>query len=56
MVISVVGGLLLMWALGMFLYGRCAVKKNRISLVPRENDPRLAVLIPARDESKVIEG
>ncbi len=56
MVISVVGGLLLMWALEMFLYGRCAVKKNRISLVPRENDPRLAVLIPARDESKVIEG
>lgn len=46
----------LVWAGAMFLLGRYAVRRNEITLVERERQPEFAVLIPARDESAVIEG
>ncbi len=46
----------LVWAGAMFLFGRYAVGRNEITLVEREKQPEFAVLIPARDESAVIEG
>lgn len=45
-----------MWAGMLFVVGRRAVKKNSIELKPRKGKPEFAVLIPARDESRVIEG
>lgn len=46
----------LVWAGAMFLFGRYAVGRNEIALVERKRQPEFAVLIPARDESAVIEG
>lgn len=46
----------LVWAGALYLVGRYAVRKNEIVLQQRKGDPEFAVLIPARDESAVIEG
>jgi len=56
MIFLVVGIACLLWAGGLFLYGRWVVRKNEVKLTPRDKTPELAVLIPARDESAVIEG
>lgn len=45
------------YAGGLFLYGRKIVRENKLKLAVRENNmPEFAILIPARDESAVIEG
>lgn len=56
MILLAVGFGCLVWAGAMFLFGRYAVGRNEITLVEREKQPEFAVLIPARDESAVIEG
>lgn len=53
---GVVGALCLLIALVLCLRGRVALHDNHLSLQPRPGKPRIAVLIPARDESAVIEG
>jgi len=56
MIILAAGFGCLVWAGAMFWFGRYAVRKNKIELSPRAKKPEFAVLIPARDESVVIEG
>ena len=53
---SILGLVLLLYTGVLFLCGNVALKQNRIRLVPRKKMPRVAILIAARDESKVIEG
>ncbi len=53
---SILGLVLLLYAGILFLRGNVALKQNRIRLVPRKALPKVAILIAARDESRVIEG
>lgn len=53
---SILGLLLLFYAGYLFLRGGAAIKQNKLKLVPRQQAPQLAILIAARDESKVIAG
>lgn len=53
---SILGLLLLFYAGILFLRGNAALKQNQLQLVERKKVPRVAILIAARDESKVIEG
>lgn len=52
----VVGLLLLVIAGILFLWGHFAARKNHLELEPRTQEPSIAVLIAARDESRVIRG
>lgn len=54
----VLGVAFIFYALYLLWRGGVAVKQNQLRLVPRtdKTKPRIAVLIPARDESAVIEG
>lgn len=56
MIFCVAGTVCLVCAGAMVLLGCWAVRKNELQLVPRVGDPEFAILIPARDESAVIEG
>lgn len=51
---GVLGIICLFVALVMFLRGQSALKDNKLKLIERNGEPRIAVLIPARDESAVI--
>lgn len=53
---GIVGIICLILALGLSAWGACAMKHNHLELHPRTQTPSIAVLIPARDESAVIEG
>ncbi len=53
---SILGLLLLFYAGSLWLRGSAALKQNKIELVPRKKAPEIAILIAARDESKVIGG
>lgn len=57
MIILAIGVGCLVWAGTLFLCGRYAIRKNKIQLESRMNKakPEFAVLIPARDESAVVE-
>lgn len=54
--IAILGLACLVWAGILAIYANRALKCNKLELTPRMQLPRLAVLIPARDESAVIEG
>lgn len=51
---SILGLLLLFYAGFLWLKGSAALRQNKIELKPRNRAPRVAILIAARDESKVI--
>lgn len=53
---SILGLLLLFYAGFLWWRGSVALKQNKLELTPREKVPKIAVLIAARDESKVIGG
>ena len=53
---SLIGLIFLCYAAYLCLKGNHASKYNHLVLHPRTKTPRIAVLIPARDESAVIEG
>lgn len=55
-VITIAGAGLLIGGVGGFLLGGWLLKFSHLTLHHQEKEPRIAVLIPARDESKVIEG
>ncbi len=52
----VVGVILLLYALALYIRGRVVLKYNHLTLIEKPQPERIAVLIAARDESKVIEG
>lgn len=54
--LTVVGVVLMLGGLGVFLLGGWFLKFSHLTLQHQERTPRIAVLIPARDESNVIEG
>lgn len=56
MIFILAGCLLLLAALAFFWIGHRAARLNHVKLTPRRGMPRIAVLIAARDESKVIRG
>ncbi len=51
---SILGLLLLFYAGFLWLKGGAALRQNKVNLKPRDRVPRVAILIAARDESKVI--
>lgn len=51
-----VGVVCWLMALGLMLWGRHAVRQNQMELKARKQKPEFGVLVPARDESKVIAG
>lgn len=53
---GVIGVVCLVVAVGMFVVGCVALKWNKLNLRTRKGEPRMAVLVAARDESAVIEG
>lgn len=53
---GIVGVLCLIYAASLAFYANKALKKNRLVLKKREDSPKIAILIPARNESVVIEG
>lgn len=53
---SILGLILLLYAGILFLRGNVALKQNKLQLKPRRIKPKLAILIAARDESRVIAG
>ena len=53
---GVAGVVCLLVAMGMFGFMWAKLGQNQLKLTRRENDPEIAVLIAARDESAVIEG
>lgn len=53
---SILGLVLLIYAGILFLRGNAALKQNSLQLKPRKIKPRVAILVAARDESKVIAG
>lgn len=53
---SILGLLLLIYAGCLFLRGHAALKQNHLRLTERKKTPHIAILIAARDESKVIAG
>lgn len=55
-VVTILGAGLLLGGLIAFLLGGWVLKFSHLTLHHQEKEPRIAVLIPARDESKVIEG
>lgn len=55
-IITIAGAGLLIGGVGGFLLGGWLLKFSHLTLHHQEKEPRIAVLIPARDESKVIEG
>lgn len=55
-VVTILGVGLLLGGLIAFLLGGWMLKFSHLTLRHQEKEPRIAVLIPARDESKVIEG
>lgn len=52
----VFGVVFLILAGGLFLRGQLALRKNTLKLQKHDHAPRVAILVPARDESTVIEG
>ncbi len=56
MILGAIGAGLVAFGLGQMCYARWVLRYNKLELKPREGDPRIAVLIPARDESKVVAG
>lgn len=55
-VVTIIGTVLVLGGFVAFLLGGWVLKFSHLTLRRREKEPRIAVLIPARDESKVIEG
>lgn len=53
--IILVGVLCIVFAGAEFLYSRIVVKDNSLKLKRRQRRPDIAILVPARDESRVIE-
>lgn len=53
---GIVGVICLLAAVGMLWYMCAELGRNKLNLRKREGEPRIAVLIAARDESAVIEG
>lgn len=53
---GVVGIICLLVAVGMFGYMQAKLGQNELKLVEHKEDPEIAVLVAARDESAVIEG
>lgn len=56
MILGAIGAGLVAFGLGQMCYARWVLRYNKLELKPREGDPKIAVLIPARDESKVVAG
>ncbi len=54
--IGIFGLLCLAYAAGLAIYANQALKRNKLNLTKREKKPEIAILIPARNESAVIEG
>lgn len=54
--LSIIGLVCLLYAGGLWIYANQALKNNRLSLQKRTKFPEIAILIPARNESAVIEG
>ena len=51
---AIVGVVCLISAMGMFLWSRWTRKRNILELIPGEENPSIAILVAARDESAVI--
>lgn len=54
--LTVMGILLLLYGGWRALYANIALRRNSLNLVKRSHRPKMAILIPARDESRVIDG
>ncbi len=54
--ISLIGFICLVYAAFLWRYANNALKQNQLHLQKRVRDPKVAILIPARYESKVIRG
>lgn len=54
--ISLIGFICLVYAAFLWRYANNALKQNQLHLQKRVRDPKIAILIPARYESKVIKG
>ncbi len=54
--LTLIGILLLLYGGWRALYANLALRRDSLNLVKRSHQPKLAILIPARDESRVIEG
>lgn len=54
--ISLIGFICLVYAAFLWRYANNALKQNQLHLQKRVHDPKVAILIPARYESKVIRG
>ncbi len=55
MILNIVGVVCLLYAGFLFIKSRRALRDNHLILHPRKHQPSIAVLVPARDESAVIE-
>lgn len=56
MAVTILGAGLLLGGLAVFLMSRRLLRLSHLTLHSRSTEPRIAILIPARDESRVIEG
>lgn len=56
MILGVIGLICLFYAAVLGIYANLALKKNQLKLNKRSRKPRIAMLVPARFESAVIEG
>ncbi len=54
--LSIIGLLCLLYAGGLWIYANRALRNNELHLQKRMKFPEIAILIPARNESAVIEG
>ena len=54
--LNIVGLLCLLYAGGLWIYANRALRHNELKLTKRMKFPEIAILIPARNESAVIEG
>lgn len=55
MIVTILGAGLLLGGLAVFLISGRLLKLSHLTLHSRSTEPRIAILIPARDESRVIE-
>lgn len=56
MILGAIGAGLVTFGLGTMCYAKYVLRQNYLELQPRQDQPKIAVLIPARDESRVVAG
>ena len=54
--IEIISIALIIIGIASFIFGIFIMKTNKLKPIKRENNGRYAILIPARDESRVIDG